>query len=278
MLSAAAGGMQAATASASVDGVPVTAVIDTGSAVTLVSAALFNNLNAKGDRVVRPWNGGAIQSANGACTTPAGMITVWIRLGPILAQHEAVVFVGLPFHTTLGVDFLAANGIVVDVPHRSLRFAAHPTAVMDLHVGSPDFGVRTLACCVVPAFSEMLLDVVSPTQSRHGCVAVVEPPLHACAVLVARGICDGALHTVLVSNPTSTTVTLNSGALVGQMTLLPEDDVLLHESAASPDALTSTSSTPFLPPQLDLSDAQRTLTRQQLRLLHGVLSRYGGLP
>ena len=32
---------------------------------------------------------------------------------------------------------------------------------------------------------------------------------------------------------------------------------------------------PFLPPELDLSDAQRTLTRQQLRQLHGVLSRYG---
>ena len=255
------------------DGIPVTAVIDTGSAVTLISAPLFRAISEKGGHVVRPWTLGPILSANGTRSVPTGTTDVFVHLGPLAVQHAAIVFEGLPFHAILGVDFMAAHGVIVDVPAQSLHFAANPTASMELKVGEPHIGVFSVSRCIVPAFSEVLLHVTACLQIPPDCVAVVEPPLHACAVLVARGVCSDAVQTVLVANATPTPVTLESGAAVGRITLIPQADTVFHDSAAVSTVM-APSVTPFLPPELDLSDAQRTLTRQQLRQLHAVLSRY----
>ena len=142
-------------------------------------------------------------------------------------------------------------------------------------MGSPESSVRTSNGCIVPAFSEMLLDVVSDQPILPGCMAIVEAPLHACTVLVARGICRDACNVVLVSNPTPTDVALEGGAVLGRMIPLPDDEVLLHDTASMCTAVTSAPGSLFLPPELDLSEAQRLLTRQQLRQLHAVISRYG---
>ena len=78
----------------------------------------------------------------------------------------------------------------------------------------------------------------------------------------------------MVSNPTPTNVALEGGAVLGRMIPLP-DDGLLHDTASMRTAVTSAPGSLFLPPELDLSEAQRLLTRQQLRQLHAVISRYG---
>ena len=109
VIAATVSGAQAATARITVDGIPVTAVIDSGSALTLISACLFRSIKQTGERVIRPWTRGAIQSANGSCSLPTGTVDVLVRLGPIAVKHAAVVFEGLPFHTILGVDFMGAH-------------------------------------------------------------------------------------------------------------------------------------------------------------------------
>ena len=271
---AAVSGAQAATARVKIDGIPVTAVIDSGSAVTLISASLFRSINVMEARVVRPWTRGPIQSANGSYSLPTGTTDVHVSLGPIAVKHSAVVFEGLPFHTILGVDFLAEHGVVVDVPAQVLRFAREPDVTLDLQVGEPVFTVCTVSRCIIPALSEALLPVSVPVRIPHGYVAVVEPPLQACAVLVARGVCGDTLHNVLVANPTPTEVTLENSTIVGRLTLLPEEHAVINGTSTLSTVVPHTASkmAPFLPPEFDLSEAKRTLTRQQLRQLHAGLA------
>ena len=134
---------------------------------------------------------------------------------------------------------MAAHGVVVDILAQVSRFAQKPRLTIELQVGEPAFNVCTVSRNIVPAFIELLIPVSVPVRIPPGFVGVVEPPLHACTVLVARGVCAVAFQTVLLANPTLTLATLESGATVGRLTLLSEAHTEIHRTptlstAASP--------------------------------------------
>ena len=138
-------------------------LIDTGSAVTLISEKIFNNLGLGNSDLSELSS--ILTTADGETMSVLGQITVKITIGGKTYNHPVVVAELGDISGILGLDFMSENEIVIDTSKGTLR--------------SPEF----------------LVQLRSRTDNQTSCARVhISKTVHvpARSEMVIRGKIDGA--------------------------------------------------------------------------------------
>ena len=105
----------------SVDGVQVSLLLDTGTAVTLLREDTWSQVTAKNPQALRPWSTVTLVSAGGTPLTVRGCASVELELGGEKFMVEIVVVSPLTSEAILGLDFLREREASIDLASRRLH-------------------------------------------------------------------------------------------------------------------------------------------------------------
>jgi hypothetical protein len=97
-----------------VNNVPVSMVVDTGAAVTLLRKDLWLKTNTN----LMSWKGPDLVGANGTSITVCGTVSVVFKIGSCSFSMEAVVSDGLTAEVILGLDFLEEHKCTIAAGHK----------------------------------------------------------------------------------------------------------------------------------------------------------------
>ena len=125
---------------ATVDGVSVPFLLDTGAAVSLLREDTWKRVNA-GSRTLEPWNKKRLVSVDGTPLRTLGRAKVDLNLAGRTYRQEVLVVSALTAPAILGLDFLQENAVSVDLKRKQLMLTGHstPLALIDPgESGSPD--------------------------------------------------------------------------------------------------------------------------------------------
>ena len=162
-----------------IGGEPLSMLVDTGSAVTLIHSRVWKKLQPKyGCLEEAP----RVVAANGLPLKILGQVLVDVRVASVHASHRVLVADDISHDCLLGVDFLGANNFTIEVGNNRLSSRDNNSSVPLYLKAQP------VVCCVslaetviVPARHEMLipakvsaLDKKTPVNIGPG---VVEPNL-----------------------------------------------------------------------------------------------------
>ena len=103
-----------------VGGVPVTLLLDTGAAVTLLRQDVWTKVAAQSSDL-EPWSGATLVSAGGTPLTVHGHAYVAFELGGRRFKTDFVVVSPLTSEAILGIDFLQAQLAMIDLGQKELR-------------------------------------------------------------------------------------------------------------------------------------------------------------
>ena len=98
----------------SINGHPVSMLVDTGSAVTILHANAWKLINSSNSTSLREPERPVI-AANGENLALLGEVTVSVQIGKTCVQHSVLVADNLTQECLLSADFLANQGCVVDL-------------------------------------------------------------------------------------------------------------------------------------------------------------------
>lgn len=102
-----------------VDGRESNALVDTGADYSVVSYALAKDLK----KVLTPWNGPHIRTAGSHLIKPLGICTARILIRGVTYVIEFIVLPDCSRDIILGMDFLHANGAIIDLQNSSVSFS-----------------------------------------------------------------------------------------------------------------------------------------------------------
>ncbi|KAL8425993.1 hypothetical protein ACSSS7_008265 [Eimeria intestinalis] len=157
-----------ARALATIDGARCEVIIDTGADISLVSDTLL-----KPHRTYRPWTAadGRVTGVDNAALSILGRVALEVRLGPLKTMAPFVVVVGPSLPALLGVDFLYAHEISVNLAQHTLIFEGLERQLHPLLGPNP----RYVHMCTLAR------DVRLPPRSRILAPAICPPPPPAAA-------------------------------------------------------------------------------------------------
>ena len=177
-----------------IGGVSFEALVDTGSAVTLMSKAVYDRIPGDGILSVDNKSDCAIQGILGAAAKISTIASVKLQLGPFCSEGHPVWVAEDSYQPfILGMDFLDRYGIGIQTAGRTLTIGKYPNIVeVPLRVaGLPmagDFRVVSRCQVIVPPRSRRMVDV-KVRNLRHDIDGCIEPMDKAeQGVLVARSV------------------------------------------------------------------------------------------
>ena len=251
-------------ADGTVDGVPASILVDTGSAVTIVHRRVWERGQA-GSSKLRPVAGGPVVVANGEPLQILGQAQSHIHLAGGDFTHNVLVTGDVSQDCLLGADFLASHGFVIDLQSRELRQGQSSTPL--LHQPGQYTSSRSVCrvsvsdTVIVRAGEEKLLFASvdnSPCSHLAGTAGVLEPKEgfeERHQLLLARVVAtpDRGMVPLRVANLSASAVTLYRGTNIAKFCPLSELNTVGAETAEYCEIPTS-----FTPQQLCHVDAQPT--------------------
>lgn len=216
---------------------------------------------------------------SGHCLDTLGTISVTLRLGSSLFQHDMQVLREVNQGVLLGWDFLHQHGAVLDIgrglcclheqslPLLKATQLVPTSCVAQITVSTtipPNSEIHCSAKLISPGINSGFPDSYS---------GLLEPfPLQVDGIAVARtlSIAENRLTVVRLMNPINSPVVLQPGMQLGQFSSISEDDII-PEIAPVCNVSTSMSQTESLPFDVQCGDLTGP-QRSELNSLHWVYS------
>ena len=215
------------TATATINNVSVTFLLDTGSALTILNKNVGDKCKQPGDHL-EPWNQQSLVGAEGTTLRVYGTACVQWKVDGIVFSHSVVVVVDpLTTEAILGLDFLI--GCMVDLVSHKLITSDGQVIVLNSQESNrktPVLFVRVTANVRLPAYSEIeILADVSDFVHENQMYILEGVELQTMNVMVAHAVVTpGVSVSVRVMNPTDQPVTLYKGTRIAHLTEVEEVD------------------------------------------------------
>ena len=217
---------------ATINGVPVTFLLDTGSALTILNKAIWDKCKQSGEQL-EPWHQQSLVGAEGTTLRVYGSACVQWKVEGKMFSHSVAVVDPLTTDAILGLDFL--KGCMIDLVTHKLITGDGQVIVLNSQENnrkSSVLFVRVTANVLLPAYSEMeiLADTGDFIQEDHPYMLEgVESSTSN--VMVARAVVTpGVSVPVRVMNPTDQPVTLYKGTKIAHLSeveAVSDDSVLI---------------------------------------------------
>ena len=204
-----------------VNEINVSILIDTGSAVSIISEHLWDK--ALKESRLRPVHT-PVLAANGESLSIKGHTLASISIAGCTVRHRVLVSSNVSQECLLGADFLASHDCIVDFPNRQLKMGQENAAIMQTTKDSNEVCRVTVAdTTAIKAGREELLwaDVYNKHGQQVQWTGMLEPKpgsIEKYQLLVARTLStpDSAQIPVRVINMSPCSVTLHKGTNVGE--------------------------------------------------------------
>ncbi|XP_075722171.1 uncharacterized protein LOC142765303 [Rhipicephalus microplus] len=102
-----------------VDGLQVSALVDTGADYSIISGRLAKDLR----KVITPWNGTRIRTAGGHVVTPLGRCTARVKIRASTFVLSCLVLRDCSRQLIIGMDFLREYGAIINLRERIVTFS-----------------------------------------------------------------------------------------------------------------------------------------------------------
>ena len=214
-----------------VNGKPVSFLLDTGAAVSLIRKDIWDSLEWGTD--LTTWSSDAqLVGVDGSPLPVCGCIQMMLNLGGKMEYPVQIIVVeSLTPGAILGLDFLRDNDCIIDIAERRLHFPRHSTAVPlqqtdNSHVNKI-VNVHLVSTIRVPAYSEMELLAEPQVQVMGTWLVERTPPNLRVPVIVARGVVNASTGGVpmRILNPTDEAVMIPKGKTIAVMEPLSDDSI-----------------------------------------------------
>lgn len=198
-----------------IDGLEVTALVDTGADFSIISERLAGELK----KVRTEWTGPYIRNAGGQVMTPSGKCTARLTIGNRAFVASFVILPECCKPLILGMDFLREYGAVVNIREGVITFASDNPVTSDADQDPRALRVVDEDVCV-PPLSCSLVSVSCSVQCNEDAIAErVTALLFRQGVAIARGIVslvDGRTE-VLLTNFTNERRHIGKGTAVAYL-------------------------------------------------------------
>ena len=221
----------------------LSALVDSGSAATLVSATVWDR---KLNRPALEAGGGIqLRSVDGGLLNNLGRVRVAVKVGHATIEQEAHVIGKLPYDLLLGIDFIRSSRMVLNAAEGYVQVGGRclPLTSSCRMYNGPRM-VSLSKPVKVPAGHVSSVAVSTDTLSDAGVVRMVEfSPVHPedtpfpqleVPELTAETNASGQIL-VPVCNPSEVDVTLPAGYVLGQTTLFEGLVASVPVTAPSPE-------------------------------------------
>ena len=199
----------------------MTALLDTGAAVTLLRHDVWMNITTQ-PHDLRPWSGATLVSAGGIPLTVHGCACMRLELGGKVFRNNFVVVSPLTSEAILGIDFLQAQRAVIDMGRGTLSLQESGCNIFldppnPLHVNLVVQSVRVTDTVEVPPRSVM--EITAHFDIEVEGAWLVEPTEKEMPVAVARGLVEpsSTVVPVCVMNMSDQPATLYAGSTIGKL-------------------------------------------------------------
>ena len=223
--------------SAAVYDLPVSALVDTGSAFTLVSDRVFSRACETSTCTLRSWDRPPILAASNDPLHVLGTAEIKLKIGSHSFLYETAVVRGLPYQLLLGSEVL--QHLQASISYKTSSLCVRGESVPFQRVPScSSCSVRMTEQLIVPARSSILLST-QPEKNLPVGDYLIDPSFafyKRTGLLVARSITDSKQPVIQITNSKKNPVTVRSGTLVAYMAQLSRSDIMgaLRESSSSP--------------------------------------------
>lgn len=103
-----------------VEGRKTNMLLDTGSAVTIICAEVWNELKCVANTCELQEVSQSVVTADGSSLELLGQVTLSVEIGGLVRLHPILVAKNLTQECILGADFLVAHGCVIDYSTKTL--------------------------------------------------------------------------------------------------------------------------------------------------------------
>ena len=255
-------------------GLTVQFLIDTGAAISVVSAEFLHRTPLGSTFPLEPGKLHAVKTVSGEQLPVQGKVTLPLIIENAQYSCEAHVIENLGYDFVLGRDFLRQNNAVIDLGGDTLRLQKDDSPsppVLD-----STCQVRVQSTCVVPPYSEVLVPAKLETSFAHK-TGLIEPNvrlgerynLQGAAVLTV--VSPSNLVPFRILNPTSQPVTLYRETNLGTFQDLDHDvaTVSLDQGPPSPP-----NPPPTPPDEIPINWGDSPLSAAQRSQLQSLLNAY----
>lgn len=257
----------------------VQAFIDTGSEISLISESLRMSIPALKTKSIKKTYMLA-RSVTGECLDTLGTLTISIRLGEEVFQHDVQVIRNSNQAVILGWDFLQKHHAVIDVRGGQLQLWNGKVPLLFSKQITPlCCNAVTLASISIPAMTQMnIMAKLQPTTEHQALTSnylgILEPePCNYPGLFVARTMSPvkKGLTTIRVMNPTNEDCQVPSNTPLGSFySLINQGGEEFQVIEATVNNISQTEGTVL--PKVDLS--QSNLSVQQKDQLENLLFKY----
>lgn len=260
---------------ATVEGIEVCALIDSGSFASIISEDFRNSHPALKKRPMTTSTVPA-RSVNGQHLDILGTLTIGLRLGHKVWQQEVEVLRGAYQPVILGWDFLVQHHALLDIKNKVLQLWDMTIPLLPKqHEVAACCNVSVLAPTKIPAMSESLITAcVSPATSASPVptdyCGVVMPNTN-CDVMVAHSVSsvrDGTT-VVRVLNPSREDIELHPGQHLGEFHSASSVDIMPL------DTTRTVTTNEDLTPVLQITNIN--LSHSQIESLNNLLQKYSNV-
>ena len=136
---------------------PVTFIVDTGAAFTLLRADSWRKINSTGVPL-DSWNGPKLVSVNGTSLCVLGQKTLSLRIGEKIFDTRMIITDSMTTDSILGMDFLESHSCLVDLGSKTLHFPLDNIETLLEPLDIPDqhpIGVCLIDTVKIPPLSEI---------------------------------------------------------------------------------------------------------------------------
>ena len=138
-----------------INGIPVMALVDSGSTLSVIHPTILSRIT--GDQeMVRKSSSGQLRLADGGLVDTLGTVQLSLRLGSdsYFIQHEMVV-AAVEAPAVIGLDFLRGHGCILDIQMGTLAVRGNVHTCRAMRDMPAIFRISMTETVVVPPFSEM---------------------------------------------------------------------------------------------------------------------------
>ena len=203
----------------------MTALVDTGASVSMISNKFFNclvqkhRINPTGTRPVARTEFRKLISADASPLNVIASVDTDVKINGIIIPFSFIIIEGLAYDAIFGMSFLSATRAQIDLANNTLSlYDGLTTIAMTRRMTAADV-VYTIANVSIPPHSETILPVASTTRHNGNYIIEGDPRAPCRALAVARVLVNPS-HRHLqcrVLNPTDRPITLRKRTPIGTL-------------------------------------------------------------
>ncbi len=224
--------------------VPISFLLDTGAAVTLLRKDAWERVSAGGGVHLSPWSGERLVGVDGSPLQVFGKAEVGLILSGREFRAQALVVSPLTIQAILGLDFLQQNMASIDLGKKQLLMGQERESHIALHQppqsATHEPGVRLVEAVCIPPYLEVL--VLGSTDLEGEEAYLIVGNRSRSGTLVARALVkpEQGRVPVCLLNPRAETVTLKPGSTIATLEAVEPPETATVASvaltySASPD-------------------------------------------